>query len=402
MKDKRVSNKTLTFGVLISAAAVCSPSAYAVDLKKHKAGSMDVSSVITSSFGYGDNVFRGSEVETSSSFLSVQPVVQAVRETSSQKLNLEYKGNGFAFFDSSDDNFFSNKVSGNYLQKINSSSDFNIGASYEDGSTIRGTEITEGTNGSIEGATDFTRKDFSLGYAIGSPKVGPSLELDYNFTDLEFNNFGLINQGRDYALDKFSARLGYQYSVATKLFVDVSQSDFDYDTRAIAFGQELDSTEQALLVGVEWRLSRLTSGELSVGVIDKEFDNFQDPGSLTSWNIQLEWTPTPRDTVSVAGFSRPFEQAGTGTFQDVDQLSVSWEHDISKRFSIVGGVLIGSVDFEDVVRDDDYDALTLGLTYRPTRYSEWALDYEYEEKGSNIQRFNYETNTIMLSYAISL
>jgi len=347
-------------------------------------------------------VFRGSTNETSSGFFSIQPVVEAVKESAAQKLSFGYEGNGVAFFDSSDDNYLSNSLNGNYVRSINSISEFSVGATFEDGSNVRGTDITEGTNGTVDGATDFTRKDFSLGYAIGSPKVGPSLELNYNLTDLEFDNFEFVNQGRDYKLDKFSARLGYQYSVATKFFIDISNSDFDYDSPVPFLGGELDNSEQAIMVGVQWRLSRLTSGEISIGSTDKEFDNFDDPSSLTTWNVALDWTPTPRDTVTIEGFSRPFEQAGTGLFQDIDQASLTWERSLSRVLSLKTGLTLGSVDFENVARDDDFDSVSLGLLYKPTRYSEWSLNYEREEKDSNLSQFDFDTNTVFLSYAVGL
>jgi len=289
---------------------VVSEGVLAAEAKPHKVGGVDVTATFASSLGYGDNVFRGSDNETSSSFFSLQPVVQAVRETADQRLEFGYEGDGFVFFDSSDDNYLSTKFSGAYTRTLTSVSEFSAGASFEDGSTIRGIDITEGTNGDVEGATDFTRKDISLGYNIGSEKVGPSIELAYTYTDLEFDNFTEINQGRDYVLDKLSARVGYQYSVATNFFVDLSYSDFNYDDFAFNLGGELDNTEEAILVGVKWRLSRLASGEVSVGVVDKEFDDFQDPSSITSWNVELEWTPTARDTITLESFSRPFEQAG--------------------------------------------------------------------------------------------
>ncbi len=404
MNKQLFVNRLARAGSLGAAAILLTStsSVYAVDLKPHRAGSYDVTTLVTSSFGYGDNVFRGSDRELSSGFVSVKPVVQATKETSQHRVAFEYEGDGVAFFESSKDNYLSTTLGADYTRKLSSSSEFGLGASYEDGNSIRGTDITEGSNGDLEGATEFTRKDLSVDYRVGSEKVGPSLELGYVFTDLEFDNFRQINQGRDYQLDKFSARLGYQYSVATKFFVELNHSDFDYDERAIAFGGELDSSEQQFLVGVKWRLSRLTSGEISIGTTDKDFENFQDPGSLTTWNVQLEWTPSSRDRVVVEGFSRPFEQAGTGLFQDVSQASVEWERDLSKTLSVRGSLTLGSVDFGDVARDDDFDSFGFGIVYKPSRYSELSLDYEREDKDSNISQFDFDTNTVFLSYSASL
>jgi len=402
--DKKVY-KGIHVSLLISAALVTILTvniADATGAKPRKLAGMDVSTTVTSSFGYGDNVFRGSTRETSSSFFSIKPVVKGVRETANQKFDLGYEGAAFAFSDSSDDNYSTNRLSANFIRTLNAYSDFSIGASIEDGSTIRGLDITEGSNGDVEGATDFGRKDFSLGYVIGSEKIGPSVRFSYNHTDLEFDNFDLINQGRDYKLDKFSTRLGYQMSVKTKLFLDLSSSDFEYRAASSFLGATLDNRERAISAGVSWRLSRLTKGEFSIGTVDKEFDNFANPRSLTTWNAQLEWSPTSRDLITIESFSRPFEQAGTGLFQDVNQTSLRWAHDLTKVMSLTGEITVGSVDFQGVERDDDYGSLNIGLQYRATKYSEWSLNYEYEEKDSNLSRFNFDTNSIFLSYAVSL
>ncbi|RBP52946.1 outer membrane beta-barrel protein [Arenicella xantha] len=401
MKTIPASRSTLIASAVMT-SLLLTTDVTALESKPHKIGATEVDAQITSSLGYGNNVFRGSSDETSTGIFSIQPIVQAIRETNEQRIAFGYEGNGVVFFDSRDDNYLSSKLSGDYLRKLNDISEFGIGLSFEDGSTVRGTDITEGSNGSVKGATDFTRKDLSLSYGIGSYKVGPSLELSYNFTDLGFDNFELINQGRDYKLDNLSARLGYQYSVATKVFVDLGYSDYKYDSVTRRLGVSLDNTEQSFLIGVHWRLSRLTSGEVSVGKVDKEFDSFEDPESFTSWNAQLEWTPTPRDKVTLESFSRPFEQAGTGLFQDVDQVSIEWVRELSKKVSASGGLTIGSVDFGSVQRDDDYESFRFGILYRSGRYSEWALDFEREDKNSNLPQFDYGVNTLYLSYSLSL
>lgn len=405
MKSNSVFNNLVRLNCLacaVGAATLMSGNVLAVDLKPHKVGTTDVTAMVTTSFGYGDNVFRGSRDETSSGFASVKPQVEAVRETNEQRFSVGYEGDGNVFFDSSDDNFLSSKVYVDYIRKLSSASEFNIGASFEDGNTIRGVDITEGTNGAVQGPTEFTRQDFNLGYAIGSAKVGPSVELAYNYSDLEFDNFEIVNVGRDYKLDDLSARIGYQYSVATKFFIDLGYRDFDYDDIARALGAELDNSEQSVHVGIKWKLSRLTSGEFSIGTTDKEFDNFSDPSSFTTWNAKLEWTPTARDTLSLESFSRPFEQAGTGIFQDVDQTSLNWKRNVSRRFSVSGGFTVGSVDFGSIGRDDDINLFNLGLFYTPTKYSEWSLNYEREDKDSNFPQFDFENNTVFVTYAVSL
>lgn len=400
--DNKLARKGLLRSAVLTAILMTPLSSHAIDLKPHKAGNFDVTALMTSTLGYGDNVFRGSINEQSSSFFTFSPVVRATKDDSKQSLTFEYEGEGAAFFDSSGDNFLSTRLGGEYLRKLTPTSDFGVGLAYEDGNNIRGTDITEGSESEFEGATEFTRTDFNLDYRIGSQKIGPSLTLGYLATDLEFDNFEQINRGRDYSLDKLSARLGYQYSVATSFFIDLSTSDFDYDASVTSLNGDLDGSEKTVMVGVKWRVSRRTSGEVSVGSTDKEFDNFNDPSSLTTWNAEIEWTPSARDTILLTSFSRPYEQAGTGLFQDVEQTSLSWERDLNRSLSFRSGLKVGSVSFDTTAREDDIESLELGLIYKPSKYSEVSLNYEYEDKESNFTRFDYNSSTVFVSYSISL
>lgn len=402
MKSNPVYHIAIVASVLSEGFFFASTSVLAAESKVHQFGATEVTAMLSTSLGYGDNVFRGSDVQTSSGIFRLQPSVQAIRESNKQTITLGYEGSATAFSNSSDDNHSSNTISGDYIRRLNSVSEFGVGFGFEDGSSIRGSGVTEGSNGNVDGATEFTRKDMSLSYAIGSEKVGPSLALAYNLTDLKFDNFELINQGRDYQLKAVTARLGYQYSVVTDFFVDLGHSDFSYDGTSSFLGANLNSTEQSLLVGVGWRFNRLTSGEISVGTVDKDFDNFSDPSSFTAWNAQLEWTPTARDTITLESLSKPFEQVGTGLFQEVTQTTIDWNRNISKKLSVSAGMTIGAIDFGSVSREDDFDTVNLGVVYRSGRYSEWALNYEYEEKESTLAEFNYDSNNVFLTYSLSL
>ena len=115
MKSKKISNIAVVVSVVAS-NVLLSTTAAALESKPHKIGATEVTAALTTSLGYGDNVFRGSEVETDSGIFSLQPIVQAVRETTQQKITLGYEGNAVAFFDSSDDNYLSNKINlGSYI-----------------------------------------------------------------------------------------------------------------------------------------------------------------------------------------------------------------------------------------------------------------------------------------------
>lgn len=399
-------NKTtlISRACLSSFLLVCVGSANAADIKvlPYSVGNYEVLARLDTSLGYSDNTFRGSFVEESSTFLTIDPTVQAVNETASRKITFDYEGQGAAFFENSDDGYISTKLGAEYLAKLSSVSDLSFGVIYEDGNSIRGTDILEGSNATVDGPTEFENKSFLSKYRYGGEKVGPTLELGFEYSDLEFQNFEAITEGRDRTLTDFTARIGYQVSVVTQFFVDLGYKEFDYDTAITGFAGDLDNDEKKIEVGVKWRATRQTTGEISVGVTDKDFDNFGDSDSITSWNAQVEWNATSRDVVVFSGFSRPFEQSGTGLFVDVEEFEIDWTHKLSPLWELKGSWATGSTDFEAFTRNDDYDRYELSVAYQPNRFSQLSLNYAREDKDSNDSTFDYEQNTVFLTYSTSL
>jgi len=378
-----------------------------VESLPYTAGNFDIFGRLDVSLGYGDNVFRGSIVEESSTFLTVSPTIKAVNETATHRLSFDYNGEGTTFFESRDDGYISSELGAEYVAKLSPTSELGFGIGYEDGNSVRGTDFLEGTNSVVDGATEFENVVFRTNYFVGSQKIGPVLELGFEYSDLEFENFGLFTNGRDRSTTKLSARLGYQYSVATQFFVDLVYQDFDYDGVINNFAGSLDNDETRVEVGVKWRATSQTSGEVSIGVTDKtfdfgEFEDINDSSSITSWNAAINWDPTSRDKVSFKTFSRPFEQTGTGLFIDVQEYSVSWNHQLSPRWGFNVELATGSADFEGTPREDDYDSYRFGVDYQPSRHSALSLDFRREEKESATQIFDFDSNSIVLTYSTSL
>jgi len=394
--------KACVLALLVNGMFVHSAYADGVESKPYSVGDFEVFGRLDVGLGYNDNAFRGSIVEESTTILTVNPTISAIRETASNRISFDYRGEGSVFFESSDDDFISTELGAQYVAKISANSELGFGVRFEDGNSVRGTDFLEGTNSIVDGPTEFENVAFTTNYFIGSEKVGPVLELGFEYSDLEFQNFELFTQGRDRSTIQLSARLGYQYSVATQFFVDVNYRDLDYDGVINNFPAGLDNDETRVEVGIKWRATSQTSGEISVGVTDKDFDDFEDVSTITSWNAAIEWNPSSRDKVTFETFSRPFEQTGTGLFIDVEEYSISWNHSFSSRWNFNASFATGSSDFEANPRDDDYDSYGLGFNYRPSRFSAIALNYSREDKDSSAGVFDFDSNALTLTYSTSL
>ena len=402
---KKMSLKKIACSIIATSFLPCSFITHASDIQvlPYAVGEFEVSARLDTSLIYGDNVFRGSSQEESLAHLTIDPTVQAVNENARRRITLNYEGEAAIFFqDDRDDNYLSTELGAEYLAKFGVNHELGFGIGFEDGNSIRGTEILEGSDSEITGPSEFQSTTFRTNYLIGSSKIGPVIELGYEYNDLEFTNFDEFNEGRDRVSNSLTARIGYQYSVATQFFIDLAYTDFDYDGVIPNFGASLDNSEERVEVGVKWRATRQTSGEFSIGVTDKDFDDFDDPSSITSWKASIDWLPTSRDTISISTFSRPSEQSGTGLFIDVQQYDIKWNHKVSSLWGFNASWSTGSADFEGNVRDDDYDTYQIGVTYRPTKFSLLSLGISREEKESNVGDFDFDTNSISLTYSTSL
>jgi hypothetical protein len=159
----------------------------------------------------------------------------------------------------------------------------------------------------------------------------------------------------------------------------------------------LDRSESDIMVGFGWQATAKTSGEVLVGMLNRDFD---DPSRGSSndldWDARIHWSPKPysRVTAFTRRTSREDASGGVGTFL-ADTLGVRWSHGFSQTLELDTNLEFTRADY-DSPRTDDYWRLDLRVTQAITRWLDFGATYQFLGRRSNIPGLDYDDHKILL------
>jgi len=200
-------------------------------------------------------------------------------------------------------------------------------------------------------------------------------------------------QFRDRDDDRLHGRVYYNISPRTSVFAGASLTDVDF----VRQGLINDSEELAYEVGGRWDVTAKTSGELSVGRTEKDFDDpALDDVDTTTLAGRLSWSPRQRTTFSLYG-SRQFEETTSvdDSFYISELLGVSVSQSFGARWNAFAYYNETNDDF-DSGRKDDITDYGVGVDYSLRRWLSVGAQYSVVERDSNIAGNDYEDEIISL------
>ena len=183
--------------------------------------------------------------------------------------------------------------------------------------------------------------------------------------------------------------------------------------------KQLDSFTYGVSAGLRWSVTGKTTGNIRAGYSVLNFDRArveQPSGSeLNSGGDKVEalsitgdfrWSPTTRLNINIRPF-RSIEQSAvfdTSTFVRTG-VFIRARQAIGARTSLTGTFRFSQDEFEE---DDDRSSSSgdrrdfrvlggIGIDYRAVRWLGIRFNYNYEQRNSNFDRFDFYANTIMIS-----
>lgn len=198
---------------------------------------------------------------------------------------------------------------------------------------------------------------------------------------------------RDRDDDRVHGRVYYNVSPRTSLFAGAHLTDVDFIRRDL----DADSEELGYELGGRWDVSAKTTGNVSVGRTEKEFDNpVLDDVDTTTLAGRLSWAARPRTTLSVYG-SRQFEESTSvdDSFYVSELLGVSVDQSFGARWNAFAYYNQTNDDYESG-RSDDITDYGLGLDYSLRRWLSLGAQYSVVERNSNIPGNDYEDEILSL------
>jgi hypothetical protein len=205
------------------------------------------------------------------------------------------------------------------------------------------------------------------------------------------------NDDRDYNQYGGMLRGGYELSPGVTPFVEVGADTRVHDLNADFSGFQRNSKGVTGKVGSTFELSRLLTGEISLGYVRRNYEDArleQLKGLLG--DASLVWTATALTTVKFTGKSAVGESTVPGV-SGVLYRDVGLQVDHAFRRWLIGSVKLGYGldDYVGLSREDKRYSAGLGLTYKLNRSVQIKGEVRQDWLRSNVSGADY-TATVML------
>jgi len=384
------------------AATTASTSVYAVQPQGIQLGSgVTMLPGVEVSISNDSNIYLSADGETSSRITRIRPNVGLVADLGVTQLNAYYQLENGAYSEDSDDNYLDQLfVLGADVEMTSRQSlglDLKINAAHDprgSGSTqdvgdvtqfdidefkelILGADYTYGANTAFANATGYL-ESFSKTYSSNKDRT-ESLEHDKL---------------------KMGALLALRVTDTTRALVEVRNTTLSYSKDNAKDGSELK-----FLAGARWGLAAKTTGEVKLGLSDRQFDkNDNDADSRFSWEANVTWSPRSYSIVNFVSSQESVETAGGGSHVATSTIGLGWMHQFSTRFAL--DVNVANVSEEYVNSSDDRDDSTisygLGGVFSPNKMLDIKLGLDKSNRSSNVKTFDYDRQVITLGVELAI
>ncbi len=350
---------------------------------------------------HDDNLFLSDENELSTLIEIVSPAVSFSLQDNIKKLTLDYEIKAGFHENSSQDDYADQKLLGVFVFNPTDRIKTVLRAEYLDKHDARGTGRTEGGGGTLD---PDEWHSYGIGGLVtyGTPNATGRVEFETSYVSKEYDNNRQFTFTRDRNDFKLRGAFFYKIWPKTRLLFEIKQTVFDYEKNAI--GQaSLNSTGRDYLFGVAWERTAKTTGFLKLGYETKEFDSDlrKDTGGFT-WETGTRWKPRTYSTVDITSIQRQDESDGIGDSIDVSEIEISWNHLWSSYFSSTVGFLYGEDSYDPTFREDTRYRTGVKLNYDWRRWARISAGYQYEQRDSNVDIFDYDQNLFELRLDLTL
>ena len=221
--------------------------------------------------------------------------------------------------------------------------------------------------------------------ADGAPLLDDEGDLIPRLTDDGGQAF--LDQGtgdqdfRDHTAYRATAEAAYALSPDTALLVRGQLERRDFDGRD-EFGIDRDSDGFRVAAGVEFDLTSLVRGEVTLGYFERDFEDarFEDASGL-GVDVGIEWFPTELTTVTLTGSrdveDSPFVGAG-GVIRE--EAVVQVDHELRRNVSLYAYGGLGRDEFDDLDRTFDRVRAGAGGRYYLNDHLAVGASYDYIEQ----------------------
>lgn len=408
--------------VSVSLALAClSASASAQDGTGFQAGPFRVKPTVGLSFGHDSNVARTSTNEVDSFVTTLSPGIRLEAGDESRNLTLSYELDAARFQDSEVDNYVDHRVSALARFSPSARTALDIQGNYERGHDRRGENSRQGNFANFR---NLEPDEWSLGGVQGGVKYGvegarASVALRAGTDSLEYQNNRFYTQFADRDSTFAEGVLGFRIAPKTSAFLSIRGNTIEYDVRRSSpelSSYTLDSDETSYMLGLEFDATAKTAGRVSVGRIEKDFDDGRlEDYSGTGWQVGVQFRPRTYSVIDLSTTRRTDEAVnfnlGIGpTSFDTDyviarDVTLAWTHGWSDRIHTtldLGSEHSDYIRRDRTVRDDKLSFFGVSADYKLRSWLSIGAGFKSYTNDSSQAVFEYDRDEFVVSFEGSL
>ncbi|MDH5523351.1 MAG: outer membrane beta-barrel protein [Desulfobulbaceae bacterium] len=227
---------------------------------------------------------------------------------------------------------------------------------------------------------------------------------DYRITDkirfrADYNNFHLnydlnVSSGMDRDDNSYAGYLFYKYSPKTSAFINYQYVDVNYDTNTIQ-----DNKQNQYKLGINWAPTVKTKLIGLIGITDRSSDNTAGDTSAFTAQLTAAHQLTAKTSLQIVAAQQVSESTvSTAAYSNDTTISVSVREDFTLKIAGNLEVSYGRFNFHENTgawsRTDHTYSFAPSLRYM---FKDWLmadLGYEYSERDSDNDAYDYNTNKI--------
>ncbi len=369
-------------------------------------GQFKILPTIGLTYGHDDNVtFTNAETNeaVSSNFYVVSPGIRLEAPSDRSIFSLTWAGEFGRYVDSERDDYETWNLRGAWDYDPTSRSSLGLFGDFSEGRDRRGEGRTQGDAGLGEFDPDeYELVSFGGYFDYGAVGARGRLAFEASHTEREYQNNRDRTRFLDRQQDFLSGTAYLRIRPKTSLLVGISITDIDYDFTRPGRAS-LDSEETHLFVGVEWDATARTSGRVEYGWLEKEFDDPAiDPYDSDFWRIGIDWNPRTYSTFSLTASRETDESDGFGAYVLREDVTLSWNHSWTTRFSTTVQLGIGTDDHRPDFREDDFEYWGVSGRWQLSQRLQFGISYQDYWRDSSLDEYIYDRNVWLLTLEGSL
>jgi hypothetical protein len=212
------------------------------------------------------------------------------------------------------------------------------------------------------------------------------------------NGASASNQDRNFNQYGGTLRGGYELLPGVSPFVEATADTRKHDLATDLTGYRRDSNGLTGKVGTSFELSRLLTGEVSVGFTNRKYDDsrLENLSGLIG-DASLIWTANSLTTVKLSASSSVGETTVPGV-SGVLYRSAGLQVDHAFRRWLIGSVKlgVGADDYDGLGRLDKHFSAGAGLTYKLNQFAQIKGEFRQDWTRSNVTGNDYTASIFML------